>query len=108
MHAGLEADPTFRAPAHRLRSLSGLSFVSSPPIPTDRTFYLSNKPTMSIDKRWILLAVTAGAAAGAALASRSRRLHHRAAHEAQHKTDLKTWENEGGNFAPAAVSPVQP
>jgi hypothetical protein len=63
---------------------------------------------MSTDKRWILLAVAAGAAVGAAFASRSRRLHHRAAHEAQHKTDLKTWENEGGNFAPAAVSPVQP
>jgi hypothetical protein len=64
---------------------------------------------MSIDKRWILLlAVTAGAAVGATFASRSRRLHHRGALDAQHKTDLKTWENEGGNLAPAAVSPVQP
>ena len=64
---------------------------------------------MSIDKRWILLlAATAGAAVGTAFASRSRRLHHRAGHDAQHKTDLKTWENEGGNLAPAAVFPVQP
>jgi hypothetical protein len=63
---------------------------------------------MSIDKRWILLAVAAGTAVGAAFASQSRRLHHRAAHEAQHKTDLKTWENEGGNLAPTEVSPVQP
>ena len=63
---------------------------------------------MSVDKRWILLAVTKGAAVGAAFASRSRRLHHRATHDAQHKTDLKTWENEGGNLAPTEVSPVQP
>lgn len=63
---------------------------------------------MSIDKRWILLAVTAGAAVGAAFASQSRRRHHRAAQDAQHKTNLKTWENEGGNLAPAEVSPVQP
>jgi hypothetical protein len=69
----------------------------------------SSEPTMSVDKPWILLlAVTAGAAAGAAFALRSRRRHHRAAHEVQHKANLKTWENEGGNLAPTAVSPEQP
>jgi hypothetical protein len=63
---------------------------------------------MSVDKRWILLlAVTAGAAVGAAFASQSRRRSHRAAHDAQHKIDLKNWENEGGNLAPAMVSPGQ-
>jgi len=63
---------------------------------------------MNIDKRWILLlAVTASAAAGAAFASRTRR-QVRAAGELQHKTNLKTWENEGGNLAPAPASALQP
>jgi hypothetical protein len=64
---------------------------------------------MNIDKPWVLLlAVAVSAAVGAAFASRSQRRHHRAAHDVQHKTNLKTWENEGGNLAPAAVAPVQP
>jgi hypothetical protein len=64
---------------------------------------------MNIDKRWIfLLAVTASAAAGAAFASRTRRRHVRAAGELQHKTDLKAWENEGGNLAPTPAPAVQP
>jgi hypothetical protein len=63
---------------------------------------------MNIDNRWILLlAVTASAAAGVAFASRTRR-HVSAAGELQHKTNLKTWENEGGNLAPAPVSAAQP
>ncbi len=64
---------------------------------------------MNIDKRWILLlAVTASAAAGAAFASRTRRRDVHAAGEVQHKTDLKAWENEGGNLAPTAATAVQP
>jgi hypothetical protein len=64
---------------------------------------------MSIDKRWILLlAVTVGAAVSAAFASKSHRRHHRTALDQEHKTNLKSWENEGGNLAPAAASPVQP
>jgi hypothetical protein len=64
---------------------------------------------MNIDKRFIfLLAVTSSAAAGAAFASRIRRRHVRAAGEVQHRTDLKAWENEGGNLAPVPASTAQP
>jgi len=64
---------------------------------------------MNIDKRWILLlAVTASAAAGAAFASRTRRRHVHAAGQVQHKTDLKAWENEGGNLAPTPATAVPP
>ena len=63
---------------------------------------------MNIDRRWkILLAVTISAAAGAAFASRSRGQRVLAAGESQRKTDLKSWENEGGNLAPPPVSTVQ-
>ena len=62
---------------------------------------------MNNDRRWkILLAVTISAAAGAVLASRSRTQRVLAAGESQRKTDLKSWENEGGNLAPPAVPPV--
>jgi hypothetical protein len=64
---------------------------------------------MNIDKRWILLlAVTTSAAVGVAFASRTWRRHVRAAGEMEHKTDLKAWENEGGNIAPAPATAVQP
>jgi hypothetical protein len=64
---------------------------------------------MNIDKRWILLlAVTMCAAVGAAFASRTRRRHVHSAGKVQHKTDLKAWENEGGNLAPTPASAVQP
>jgi len=64
---------------------------------------------MNIDKRWIfLLAVSSSAAVGAVMASRTRRRHVRAAGEVQRRTDLKAWENEGGNLAPAPASAVQP
>ena len=65
---------------------------------------------MNIDKRWmLLLAVTASAAAaaGAAFASRTLRHQARAVGEVQHKTNLKTWENEGGNLAPPPASALQ-
>jgi len=64
---------------------------------------------MKIDQRWtFLLALFTSAAAGAAFALRSRNRQHRAAHVAQHKLDLKSWENEGGNLAPAPASAVRP
>jgi hypothetical protein len=64
---------------------------------------------MNIDRRWLLLlSVAASAAIGAAIASRSRRRNHRAAHVLQHKTDLRAWENEGGNLAPAAANQQHP
>jgi hypothetical protein len=60
---------------------------------------------MNIDRRWLLLlTVAASTAIGAAIASRSRRRNHRAVHALQQKTDLKTWENEGGNLAPAVAN----
>ena len=63
---------------------------------------------MNIDRRWIiLLAVTISAAAGAAFASRSRSQRVLAAGESQRKTDLKSWENEGGNLAPPPISSIQ-
>lgn len=64
---------------------------------------------MNIDKRWVLLlAVAASAAAGAAIASNSRRRHQRTAHALDHKTQLKSWENEGGNLAPTPVAAILP
>ena len=62
---------------------------------------------MNIDKRWfLLLAVAVGAvsaAGGAVAASKLRRRHHRTAGDLQHATELKSWENEGGNLAPTPV-----
>jgi uncharacterized protein YlxW (UPF0749 family) len=64
---------------------------------------------MSIDKRWfLLLAIAVGAAAGAVVASTSRRRQQRTTRDLERTTELKSWENEGGNLAPAAVSPAQP
>jgi hypothetical protein len=63
---------------------------------------------MNLDRRWILLiAVTLSAAIGAVVASRARRQHVRAAGESERKSDLKAWENEGGNLAPVPPSTVQ-
>jgi hypothetical protein len=63
---------------------------------------------MNIDRRWIILfAVTVSAALGAAFATRSRSQRVLAAGESQRKTDLKSWENEGGNLAPPPVPSVQ-
>jgi len=52
--------------------------------------------------RWILAALVAGAAA--VWASRSRIAHHRGVRALQHRAQLHTWEGEGGNLAPRAVS----
>jgi hypothetical protein len=64
---------------------------------------------MQMNKRFLLLlAMVASAAVGALAASKSRRRHCRTLRDQEHKQDLKSWENEGGNLAPAAVSPAQP
>jgi len=63
---------------------------------------------MNIDKRFlVLLAVVASAAVGALAASNVRLRQRRTARDLEHKQDVKAWENEGGNLAPA-VSPAQP
>ena len=60
---------------------------------------------MNIDTRWVVLAaLAAGAAAGAAVAMQTRRRQHRTARDLDHATDLKSWENEGGNLPPASVA----
>lgn len=62
---------------------------------------------MNIDKRWVLLlALAAGAAAGAVVATNARRRNHRTARIRELKTELKSWENEGGNLAPTPVAAV--
>ncbi len=62
---------------------------------------------MKIDNRvMLLLALAAGAAVGTAIATTRRRGNLRTANALEHKQDLKAWENEGGNLAPAA--PVLP
>jgi anti-sigma-K factor RskA len=64
---------------------------------------------MNIDRRFLLLlAIAAGTAVGAVAASKARVRHHRTARDRHDKTEIKSWENEGGNLAPAAVSPAQP
>jgi len=64
---------------------------------------------MNTHKRWaFLLAATAGVVGGAVLAVASRRQHHEVARELEHTSDLKSWENEGGNLAPATTAPAQP
>jgi hypothetical protein len=58
---------------------------------------------MNIDRRWVmLLAIVAGGAASIVAAS-SRRRNHRIAQD-QHATNLKAWENEGGNSVPPSAS----
>ena len=63
---------------------------------------------MNIDKRWLLtIAVVASAAAAATVAATSRRRYQRNAHQLQHATDVKSWENEGGNLAPVPETSTQ-
>lgn len=64
---------------------------------------------MTFDKRCALLfAVTAGIVGGAALVMATRRRHHHAASELEQTSELKSWENEGGSMAPAAVAQAVP
>jgi hypothetical protein len=62
---------------------------------------------MTLDQRiFLMLVVAASAAVGAVAASKARVRHHRTVRHRQDKTEIKSWENEGGNLAPAA-SPAQ-
>jgi hypothetical protein len=63
---------------------------------------------MSIDNRWfLLLAIAAGTAAGVTVALTSRS-QGKAMRKRQHKSDIKSWENEGGNLAPPPAVATQP
>ena len=60
---------------------------------------------MKLDNRWILLLVVAArAAAGIVVASRSRRQNSRSARAREHKSQIRAWENEGGNLAPSPTA----
>jgi len=63
---------------------------------------------MNIDKRWLVLLAVAASAGGAAVALNLRRGHHRTAREKDHKSDVKAWENEGGNLAPTPAATAAP
>ena len=64
---------------------------------------------MKIEKNWyLLLAVAASAVLGAAVTTALRRRQDRDAHPDQHADDIKSWENEGGNLAPAHAASTQP
>ena len=57
---------------------------------------------MKTEKNWyLLLAVAVSAVLGAAVASTFRRRQDRDEHRDPHADDIKSWENEGGNLAPA-------
>jgi hypothetical protein len=61
---------------------------------------------MTIDKRiFLMLLVAASAAVGAAVASKARVRQHRTVRDRHDKKEIKSWENEGGNLAPAAMAP---
>jgi hypothetical protein len=64
---------------------------------------------MKIERNWyLLLAVAMSAAVGAAIASKLRRRRQRmTAHLPERASELKSWENEGGNLAPIPATPVQ-
>ena len=63
---------------------------------------------MKIDKTWYLLLATAlSAAVGAAIATNSRR-RRVTAHPPEHASELKSWENEGGNLAPIPATSSLP
>jgi hypothetical protein len=51
----------------------------------------------------LLLTIAASASIGAAIASQWRRRQREAAHHKEHSSNLKTWENEGGNVVPDAA-----
>ena len=60
---------------------------------------------MRIEKNWyLLLAVAVSAGVGAAVASTLRRRRHGDVQHDEHAADIKSWENEGGNLAPAPTA----
>lgn len=61
---------------------------------------------MTPGNRWILLAAFAAAGAvGAVAVSGIRRRHVSATRDLDRK-QIKSWENEGGNLAPALATPI--
>lgn len=63
---------------------------------------------MTPGTRWILVAAAAAAGAVGALAlSDVRRRHLRAARDVDNRQQIKSWENEGGNLAPALATPTR-
>jgi hypothetical protein len=63
---------------------------------------------MNIDKnRYLLLAVAACASLGVVIGSGWRRRQRATAFKREHASDLKSWENEGGNVAPEPARPAQ-
>jgi hypothetical protein len=78
-------------------------------VPPKPSSHLQDDSPMNIDKRWVLLfALAAGTAVSAVVATNARRRHHRKLHARDLKSDIKSWENEGGNLAPAPVAAVVP
>lgn len=64
---------------------------------------------MKLDNGWILLLVAAaGATAGVVAASRSRRRQRQSARVRENKSQIKDWENEGGNLAPGPAASALP
>jgi hypothetical protein len=59
---------------------------------------------MNLDARWVLLTVVV--AGGAAAAWKSRRRRRRTVRDLEYRTEIKSWENEGGNLAPIPVAPT--
>jgi hypothetical protein len=65
--------------------------------------------SMKIQRNWyLLLAVALSAAFGTAIASKLRRRQQLTAHPPEHAPELKSWENEGGNLAPAPATSILP
>ena len=62
---------------------------------------------MTIDKRSILPLTLVGGAVVVVLAWR-RRHNGRRQEQRQQKTELQTWEGEGGNLIPPAAAPKSP
>jgi hypothetical protein len=64
---------------------------------------------MRIDKsRYLLLAAAAFASVGVYIVSEWRCRRRALTFKREHATDLKTWENEGGNVAPDPAASPQP
>jgi uncharacterized membrane protein (UPF0136 family) len=64
---------------------------------------------MKRERNWhLLLAVALSAAVGAAIASRLLRRRRPMAEPPEHASELKSWENEGGNLAPIPATSALP
>ena len=63
---------------------------------------------MNVGNRWLLLLALAAAAAAGALAASGARARGRAARHVESRRQIKEWENEGGNLAPASAAPLRP